>query len=143
GRQAHSACRDVGGGLVGGESGACLCLDQPRRGAARPCDRPAADTVGERMNAYLTIDRLQLAFAALLLLVNLVLSTWLRLGLARSLLVASLRMVVQLLLVGVILGYIFALKRPLPVLAIGFVMVVLAGIAAVGRTKRRFPGIYL
>lgn len=93
--------------------------------------------------AYLDIGGWQLAFAALLIVVNLALSAWLRLGLTRSLLVASVRMTVQLLLVGLVLGYIFALNRPLPVLGIGLVMSALAGIAAVNRTGRRFRGIYL
>ena len=93
--------------------------------------------------AYLDIGGWQLGFAALLIVVNLALSAWLRLGLTRSLLVASVRMTVQLLLVGLVLGYIFALNRPLPVLGIGLVMSALAGIAAVNRTGRRFRGIYL
>ncbi|TAM12981.1 MAG: iron export ABC transporter permease subunit FetB [Nevskiaceae bacterium] len=96
------------------------------------------------MNAQaLAISNWQLGFAALLILVNLLLSAWLRLGLTRSLLVASLRMVVQLLLIGFILEAIFALNHPLPVVGIGLVMVTLAGISAVNRTQRRFPGIYV
>ncbi len=92
---------------------------------------------------YLDIGNWQLAFAALLIMVNLALSTWLRLGLTRSLLVASVRMSVQLLLVGLVLEYIFALDHPLPVVGIGLVMASLAGIAAVNRTRRRYSGIYL
>ncbi len=96
------------------------------------------------MNAqYLDIGNWQLGFAAALIVVNLVLSTWLRLGLTGRLIVASVRMMVQLLLVGLILDYIFALERPLPVVGIGLVMAALAGIAAVNRTRRRFPGIYI
>jgi putative ABC transport system permease protein len=91
---------------------------------------------------YLDIGNWQLGFAAVLMLVNLSLSAWLRLGLTRNLLVASVRMVVQLLLVGLVLGYVFALDHPLPVVGIGLVMASLAGIAAVNRTRRRFPGIY-
>ena len=51
----------------------------------------------------LTISDGHLALSALLVMVNVGLSAALRLGLARSLLVASLRMVVQLLLVGFVL----------------------------------------
>lgn len=91
---------------------------------------------------YIQLDNWQLAFAALLILVNVGISVWLRLGLGRTLLVASARMVVQLLLVGFILQSVFELKTPLPVLAIGLVMSALAGIAAVRRTKRRFAGVY-
>jgi len=91
--------------------------------------------------AYLTLGPVQLALAAVLLLVNLGLSAWLRLGLSRSLLVAGTRMVVQLLLVGLVLQFVFALNRPLPVLGIALVMAALAGVAAVNRTRRRFPGV--
>jgi len=91
----------------------------------------------------LDIGAWQLVLAGLLIVVNLALSAWLRLGLARGLLIASVRMTVQLLLVGLVLGYVFALSRPLPIVAIGLVMTSLAGLASVNRTRRRFPGIYL
>ena len=95
------------------------------------------------MNAdYIILGNWQLAFAAGLILVNVVISVWLRLGLAKTLLVASARMVVQLLLVGFILQSVFELETPLPVLGIGLVMSALAGIAAVHRTRRRFAGVY-
>lgn len=80
--------------------------------------------------------------AAMLVLANFAISVLLRLGLAKSLLLASVRMVVQLILVGFILAWVFALKAPLPVIGIGVVMAGLAGISAVRRTKRRFPGVY-
>lgn len=92
--------------------------------------------------SYIVIGYPQLALAAVLILVNIGLSFALRLGLARSLTVATLRMVAQLLLVGFILEFIFALNAPLPVLGIGVMMGSLAGIAAVNRTERRFPGVY-
>ncbi|MEO7200401.1 MAG: iron export ABC transporter permease subunit FetB [Dokdonella sp.] len=91
---------------------------------------------------YLTLGNAQLVMAAALVLVNVGISLWLRLGLAKSLLVASTRMVIQLILVGFILQSVFELKTPAPVIGIGLVMAVLAGIAAVRRTGRRFPGVY-
>lgn len=95
------------------------------------------------MNAdYLKLGNVQLVMAAALVLINVGISIWLRLGLAKSLLVASTRMVVQLILVGFILQSVFELKNPLPVVAIGLVMATLAGIAAVRRTGRRFVGVY-
>jgi putative ABC transport system permease protein len=95
------------------------------------------------MNAdYIILGNWQLAFAAGLILVNVAISVWLRLGLAKTLLVASARMVVQLLLVGFILQSVFELETPLPVLGIVLVMSALAGIAAVHRTRRRFAGVY-
>lgn len=91
---------------------------------------------------YIHIGYWQIGLAATLILVNLVISTWLRLGLTKNLFIASVRMVAQLLLVGFILEYIFALDTPLPVVGIGLVMASFAGIAAVRRTRRRFPGVY-
>ena len=92
---------------------------------------------------YLDIGNWQLGFAAGLIVVNLALSTTLRLGITRGLLVASVRMVVQLLLVGLVLDYVFALARPLPVVAIALVMAGFAGFTAVRRSTRRYAGIYL
>jgi len=91
---------------------------------------------------YIDLSVWQLVAAAALIGVNLLISIALRLGLAKTLLIASLRMAAQLLLVGFILESIFALKTPLPVVGIGLVMAALASVAAVRRTRRRFPGIY-
>jgi putative ABC transport system permease protein len=92
--------------------------------------------------AYIPIGVGQLALSAVLILVNVGLSLALRLGLARGLVVASLRMSAQLLLIGLVLDWVFALEQPLPILAIALVMTALASIAAVRRTKRRFRGVY-
>ena len=92
--------------------------------------------------AYIPISLWQLALAAALIAVNIALSVALRLGLARSLLVASARMTVQLLLIGLVLEWVFALDQPLPILAIALVMTTLASVAAVNRTRRRFAGVY-
>ena len=91
---------------------------------------------------YLPIDNGQLALAAALIVINILLSLGLRLGLARKLGIAALRMVVQLLLVGSVLGWIFALDNPLWVLLLVFMMSAIAGNASVNRTRRRFPSIY-
>jgi putative ABC transport system permease protein len=92
--------------------------------------------------AYIRIGLDQVAWAAGLIVVNVALSWALRLGLARTLVVASVRMTVQLLLVGLVLAWIFALNQPLPILAIALFMATLASVSAVNRTRRRFAGIY-
>ena len=92
--------------------------------------------------AYIPIDLWQLALASLLIVVNVGLSFALKLGLARSLIVASLRMSAQLLLVGLVLEWVFALNEPVTILGIALIMAALASIAAVNRTKRRFTGVY-
>ncbi len=84
----------------------------------------------------------QLALSALLILVNVGLSALLRLGLGRALLVAAGRMVVQLLLVGTVLEWLFRQHDPVRILLLGLVMAAIAGVSAVGRTRRRFAGIY-
>lgn len=67
-------------------------------------------------------------------------SLGLRLGLEKRLAVAAVRTVVQLLLVGYILRFVFDLNHPAPVIAIMLVMTFIAGHAAVQRVTRRFPG---
>lgn len=89
------------------------------------------------------IDNVQLLLAAGLMLVSLLLSWRLRLGLGREILVASLRMTVQLLLVGLVLAWVFSLNDPLPVVGIGLVMSVLAAQAASQRPKRGYARLFL
>ena len=94
------------------------------------------------MNGYLEIGYGHTALAGLLIVANLALSAALSLGLGRRLLVASLRMSGQLLLVGLVLEWVFALQNPLPVLLLAAAMTAMAGVAAVNRTRRRFAGVY-
>ncbi len=91
---------------------------------------------------YIPIGAPELALAALLMVANFAISIALRLGLAKNLAIATVRMVTQLLLVGLVLGWVFSLSSPAPVLALALVMASVAGVAAVNRTRRRFAGIY-
>ena len=84
-----------------------------------------------------------LGIAALLLLVNAGLSLWLRLALERQLLVASLRTVIQLTLLGYILVPVFKLASPGLILGVGFVMLALAAREALKRAGKRYPGAQL
>ncbi|MGB3653789.1 MAG: ABC transporter permease, partial [Rivularia sp. (in: cyanobacteria)] len=59
------------------------------------------------MDNYISIGYGQLALATLFIIINVCLSLALRLGLTRSLVIASLRMIVQLLLVGYALQWVF------------------------------------
>ena len=93
-------------------------------------------------HSYIQISNGQLALAAALILINMILSVVLRLGLERRLLIASVRMVIQLLLVGYVLEWVFTLRNPLWVLLVALIMTTLAGLSAVGRTRRRFHSIY-
>ncbi len=91
---------------------------------------------------YIQISYGQLALATLFIVVNIGLSFSLRLGLERSLGIASLRMVIQLLLVGYILQWVFTLSNPILIIVLALSMTVIAGVSSVNRTRRRFPSIY-
>jgi putative ABC transport system permease protein len=92
---------------------------------------------------YLELSYDRVAIAALLILINAGLSLLLRLDLHRQIFVAATRTVVQLLLVGLVLDQVFALRRWYLVVALMLAMVAVAGVAAVQRTERRFAGIWI
>lgn len=93
-------------------------------------------------NQYILISNTQLALSAVLIVINLGLSWSLRLQLERQLWIAAVRMVVQLLLVGSLLQWVFTLRDPLWVLIVMLIMTSVAGISAVNRTRRRYRSIY-
>jgi putative ABC transport system permease protein len=93
--------------------------------------------------AYIHLTYGQVGLAALLILVNGLISAALGLGLGRRLVVAAVCTVVQLLLVGLVLQWVFRLHRWEAVVGIMLVMTLVAGLAAVRRTPLRFPGIWL
>jgi len=95
------------------------------------------------MDGYIELSAWQVAIAATLVLLNGAISVVLRLGLERALGLASLRMIVQLLLVGYVLRWVFQSQSAIAVVALAIVMTLIAGIAAVRRTERRYPGVYL
>lgn len=85
----------------------------------------------------------QLAFGAGFMLIALAFSVALRLGLERSIIVASVRMTAQLLLVGMILTWVFTLSSGWLVAGIGLIMTALAAHAAASRPARKYPQILL
>jgi putative ABC transport system permease protein len=93
--------------------------------------------------SYLELSNLQVGLATLLILINGAISVALRLGLHRKLAVAALRTVVQLFLVGLVLHWVFALSKWYLILGLMLMMALVAGVAAVRRTGRRYPGIWL
>jgi len=93
-------------------------------------------------SSYIQIGYGQVALASLFILINIGLSFGLRLGLEQSLGLAALRMIVQLLLVGYILQWVFSLSNPLLVILLALGMTVIAGVSSVNRTRRRFASIY-
>ncbi len=92
---------------------------------------------------YIELTSWQVGLAALLILVSAAISLALRLGMERRLLVAAVRTVAQLALIGFVLDWVFAVSRVGIVLILMTVMVLVAGLTAVRRTERRYPGIWL
>lgn len=94
-------------------------------------------------NSYIELSFLQVALATLLVLINGVISVYLRLELERSLAVASVRTVVQLTLIGYVLQWVFAWSTWYTVLGLMTIMTLIAGVAAVRSVGQSYPGIYL
>ncbi len=86
------------------------------------------------------LTTLDLALAACLVLVAGAVSMALRLGLEKRLAIASVRTVVQLLLVGYILKIVFRLDNPAAVGAAMLVMLIAASVNAVRRPSRTYTG---
>ena len=80
---------------------------------------------------------LDLAIAAVLIVLDAVLSLVLRLGLHRQLAWAALRLVVQLVLIGLVLRWVFAIASPLVTLAVVLVMMAIAGREVAARPEQR------
>ena len=93
--------------------------------------------------AYLELSWPSLAAAAALILINGAISIALRLGLEGKLAIAALRTIVQLLLIGQILEWVFAVDRWYVVLAILVLMTLIAGRAAAGRGDISYHGMRL
>ena len=94
-------------------------------------------------STYLDLSYQQVGLATLLIVINGAISVLLRLGLHRKLIVAAVRTVVQLLLVGLVLHWVFSLSKGSLVLVLGMFMASIAGVSAVRRTGRRYPGIWI
>lgn len=101
---------------------------QPSTGAADVLAQPIVD-----------LGWFDLGLAAGLILIAVGISRWQGLGLARDLAVGAVRTVVQLVLVGYVLVYIFALDRWYLVLAALLTMLVVATKTAVDRQPGRQP----
>lgn len=86
------------------------------------------------------LSAFDLSLAALLVLALAALSWRMRLGLSKDLLIAAVRTVVQLLLIGLVLKALFANVDFLWVAGISLVMLLAAGREVMARQQRRFSG---
>ncbi len=89
---------------------------------------------------FIPLGYTDLAIASLLLLFSGLLSIALRLGIERRIGIAAVRMVVQLILIGLLLKYLFALASPLWTGVAAAVMLALAGREIMARQTRRLKG---
>ena len=92
---------------------------------------------------YLQLENWQVASAAGLIIVNGLISTLFQLGLAKTLVWASIRTVAQLTLVGFVLSWVFELDSWYLVLTLLVMMTLTAGFSAKQRVRRSYPGIWL
>ena len=93
------------------------------------------------MSGLIRLDILDLALALGMMAIAIGLSAWERLGLEWSLAIAAGRTVLQLLVVGYILEFIFALNNPWAVLAVLLVMLTIAAIVARNRISKKYPAL--
>jgi len=89
------------------------------------------------------LSAVDLAIAAALVLVAGVVSVLLRLRLEKRLALAAVRTVVQLLMIGYVLKWVFDIDNVPAILAVALLMILAAGHAAVQRSSRTFPGVLL
>ena len=93
------------------------------------------------MNAgVVSLGPLDLVIAAGMVLAAAGLSFWQQLAISKRLLIAAARTVLQLLLIGLVLKWLFAHQALYWVLAWGFVIVLVAGREAIVRQQYRFTG---
>ncbi len=87
-----------------------------------------------------TLSLADVGIASLLIVVNGALSVALSLGLGRQLALAAVRTVVQLLAIGYVLGWVFAVDRWYLVLGLMALMTVIAGFAGAARSAHTYRG---
>ena len=88
------------------------------------------------MIATIELTPLDLGLAALLILLHAGIALALRLSLGREILLAAVRAVVQLSLLGLVLGWVFGREEPWIVVALMLAMTLLAGWACSRRLER-------
>ncbi|KAJ2778290.1 hypothetical protein GGI18_004076, partial [Coemansia linderi] len=86
---------------------------------------------------------LNVGIASLLLVVNVVISSWLGLGLSKGFIVAAARCVVQLTVLGLVLNQLFLTENPIYIFGMSVGLGTLAAFEVTyWRSKHRFPGMF-
>ncbi|MBL1436467.1 MAG: iron export ABC transporter permease subunit FetB [Rhodobacteraceae bacterium] len=92
------------------------------------------------MSEYVQLSYFDIALASVFLLLSGVVALWLQLGITRNLAFATVRMVVQLLLVGLLLKSLFAIQSPWLTLLVALFMAGFAAREIWARQERRLKG---
>ena len=90
--------------------------------------------------SVISLSTFDLSMAALLILVLAFLSLFLKLGLAKNLIIAGIRTVVQLLLIGLVLKELFEQVNFALIATLSIVMLLIAGREIMARQQRKFGG---
>jgi putative ABC transport system permease protein len=90
----------------------------------------------------ISLSWFEVGVAAMLLVINALISIKLRLGLEKQIVWSSLRMTVQLFLLGLVLKQIFEITSFVPVMLLAAAMTVIAGVSAVRRIDHSYTSIY-
>lgn len=93
------------------------------------------------MNELIEIDLVRFGWALGLMVIAVGLSAWQRLGLEWNLAVATFRTVLQLMVVGYVLEFVFTVDNPWVVIAIILVMLSIATIVARNRISKKVPSL--
>ena len=94
------------------------------------------------MSEYISLTYWDVSLAAVFLVINGLLSLWLGLKLERQLLISAVRMIVQLLLIGLILKWLFAISSPWLTGLAALIMGLFAAREVWARQERRLTGIW-
>lgn len=89
----------------------------------------------------IVLDFVDVLLASLLLLITIGVSAYLKLGLTQTLILAGVRTVVQLSLIGLILAWVFAKDSAWQVLSILTIMTLIASVSAKNRVKKPYKGL--
>ncbi len=93
------------------------------------------------MSSLIELTPLQMGLSLGLMVAAIALSAWQRLGLEWNLAIATLRTIVQLLVVGYLLAIVFALRDPWVILAVMAVMLSIATVVARNRISKKVPNL--
>ena len=93
------------------------------------------------MDSLIELTWVQVAWASGLMIIAIGLSALQKLGLAWNLAIATVRTILQLLMVGYLLAIVFALKNPWAVLVIFMMMLIVATVVARNRISKQIPAL--